>query len=521
MARRRGGPLFLSATEAVDLVRDGDTILIEGSGGGLVEPDLLLKALGERYRETAAPTALTLVHTTGIGDRAGAGMDHLAQPGLVKRAIGGNWGMAPAMSRLALDGEFEAYNFPQGVMAQMCREMAGGRPGVTTHVGLGTFCDPRIDGGKLNPVTTEDLVEVVSLHGKEWLHYAAPVPDVCFIRATTADEDGNLSMEQEAARLEVLPIAQAVRNAGGTVIAQVKRVASAGSLDSRTVVVPGFCVDVVVVHPQQRQLVETEYNPALSGEVRGAMSHITPMPLSPRKIVGRRGLQEISFDDVVNLGVGIADGVAAVAAEEGCFDQFTLTVEQGLVGGVPVGGLSFGASYNPIAILDQPAQFDFYDGGGLDIAFLGFAQFDRNGNVNVSKFNNRLIGTGGFINITQNTSTVCFCGTLTAGGLRTTIGGGQLSIDQEGVHTKAVDLVEHITFSGARAVEYGQKVLLITERAVFRFTVDGLEVIEIAPGLDIEAHVLDLIPFPVKADDVRLMDERIFQEAPMGWQVKR
>src|SRR5690349_12338913 len=401
MARRRGGPLVLSAREAVELVRDGDTLIVEGSGGGLIEPDLLLKSLGERFRETQTPANLTLVHTTGIGDRAGSGMDHLAQPGMVRRAIGGNWGMAPEMSRMALAGAFEAYNFPQGVMAQMCREMAGRRPGVTTHVGIGMFCDPRIEGGKLNSITTEDLVEVVTLGGKEWLHYTAPVPDVCFIRATTADENGNLSMEHEAARLQVLATAQAVRNAGGTVIAQVKRIAAADSLDPRTVVVPGFCVDVVVVNPLQRQLVETEYNPALSGELKGEMSHIERMPLTPRKIVGRRGLQEISFGDVVNLGVGIADGVAAVAAEEGCFDQFTLTVEQGLVGGVPVGGLSFGASYNPIAILDQPAQFDFYDGGGLDIAFLGFAQFDRHGNINVSKFINRLIGTGGFVNITH------------------------------------------------------------------------------------------------------------------------
>jgi acyl CoA:acetate/3-ketoacid CoA transferase len=520
MARRRGQPPVISAAEAVALVADGDTLLIEGSGGGIMEPDRLLAALGERYRETQSPKGLTLVHTTGIGDRAGAGMDHLAQPGLVRRAVAGNWGMAPEMSRMALAGEFEAYNFPQGVMAQMCREMAARRPGVTTHVGLGTFCDPRVDGGKLNSRTTEDLVSIVNLHGKEWLHYRSQVPTIGFIRATTADEDGNLSIEHEAARLEVLAIAQAVRNNGGTVIAQVKRRAASGSLDPRTVVVPGYCVDAVVVVPDQRQLVEYDYEPALSGEVRGPISGVSVMPLTPRKVVGRRGLQEISYDDVVNLGVGIADGVAAVAAEEGCFDHFMLTVEQGLIGGIPVGGVSFGASYNPVAIIEQPAQFDFYDGGGLDIAFLGFAQFDRNGNINVSKFNGRLVGSGGFIDITQNTKTVCFCGTLTAGGLEVEIGDGRMSIVAEGRHAKAVPEVEHITFNGRWAAERRQRVLLITERAVLSFEENGWHLIEVAPGVDMQTEVLDLIPFPVQATEVRLMDEILFIDSPMEWKVE-
>ncbi|MFT4231982.1 MAG: CoA-transferase [Leucobacter sp.] len=520
MARRRGQPPVITAEEAAELVADGDTLLIEGSGGGIMEPDRLIAALGARYRETGAPRDLTLVNTTGIGDRAGAGLDHLAQPGLVRRAVAGNWGMAPEMSRMALAGEFEAYNFPQGVMAQMCREMAAGRPGVTTHVGLGTFCDPRIDGGRLNDRTTEDLVSVVQLHGREWLHYRSQEPTVAFIRATTADEDGNLSIEHEAARLEVLAIAQAVRNNGGTVIAQVERRAARGSLDPRTVVVPGYCVDAVVVVPDQRQLVEYAYEPALSGEIRGPLSEISVMPLTPRKVVGRRGLQEISFDDVVNLGVGIADGVAAVAAEEGCFDQFTLTVEQGLIGGVPVGGVSFGASYNPVAVIEQPAQFDFYDGGGLDIAFLGFAQFDRDGNINVSKFNGRLIGTGGFVDITQNTRTVCFCGTLTAGGLEVEIGDGRMTIRSEGRHAKAVREVEHITFNGKLAAERHQRVLLITERAVLRFEEDGWHLAEVAPGVDVQTEVLDLIPFPVRATEVRPMDEILFNDSPMEWKVE-
>ena len=438
---RRTGlePAFLSASAAIDRIWDGATVAIGGSGGGVVEPDLLIGALGDRFAATGHPAGLTLVHTTGIGDRNGSGMDRLAQPGLARRIIAGNWGMAPRMSRLALAGAFEAYNFPQGVVSQLFREIAGHRPGVITKVGLGTFCDPRRGGGRLNPATTEELVQIVHLVGEEWLLYPAFPIDACLIRGTTADEDGNLSLEQEAARLDTLAMAQATRNSGGLVIAQVRQVARRHGIDARAVVVPGICVDVVVRHPEQRQVVTHTYNPSFSGEVRTADIEFEDFPLDHRKVVCRRACAEIRDGDVVNLGVGIADGIAGVAAEQRLLGRFTLTVEQGLVGGIPARGVIFGAARNPGALLDEPAQFDFYDGGGLDIAFLGMGQVDRHGNVNVSLLGDRLIGAGGFINISQNVRTVVFCGTFTAGGLRTRVGDGQIRIEQEGAHCKFVE----------------------------------------------------------------------------------
>ncbi len=515
--RVRNGPRFLSAEEAIALIRPGDNVAIGGSGGGLVEPDLLLRALGEAYTKNGAPGDLTLIHTTGIGDREGGGMDHLALKGLARRIIAGNWGMAPQMSQMVVDNEFEAYNFPQGVMSQLFREIAGGRPGLVTHVGIGTFCDPRREGGRLNEVTTEDLVQVVTLNGREWLFYPSLDLDVCFIRGTTADEDGNISLEQEGANLEMLSIAQATRNSGGLVIAQVKQVAKAGSLEPRTVAIPGICVDVVVVHTAQKQLVTHDYNPAFSGQVKGALSYLEPFPLDQRKVVARRALAEIHDGDVVNLGVGIADGVATVAAEEGWSDMFTLTVEQGLVGGVPARGVIFGVATNPTAILDQPYQFDFYDGGGLDITFLGFAQIDYAGNVNVSKFGKRVVGTGGFVNISQNASTVVFCGTFNAGGLNGVPGDGRLDLQSEGKHRKFVDEVDQVTFSADEARRRGQRILYVTERAVFELGPQGLVLTEVAPGIDVQTDVLDHLTGPVEVSTrLREMDAAIFTDRPLG-----
>lgn len=522
--RRHGPPQFLSADRAVGLIQDGDTLAIGGSGGGLLEPDKLLAGLGRRFAETQAPTKLTLVHTTGIGDREGGGMDHLAHRGLVRRIVAGNWGMAPRMSQLAADGAFEAYNFPQGVMSQLFRDIAAGRPGAITHVGIGTFCDPRLEGGKLNDVTPEDLVQVVQVGGAEWLFYPGFDIDVCFIRGTTADEDANMSFEQEGARLEMLAIAQATRNSGGLVIAQVKQIAARGTLDARSVVVPGILVDVIVVDPSQRQVVTHEYNPGFSGATKLALSTLTPIPLDQRKVVARRALKEIRDGDIVNLGVGIADGVAAVAAEEHWLEHFTLTIEQGLVGGVPARGVIVGVATNPVAIVDQPSQFDFYDGGGLDIAFLGFAQVDRQGNVNVSKFGSRIIGAGGFINISQNAKTVVFCGTFSAGGLRALPADGALTLETEGRHRKFVEKVDQITFSGAEAKRRGQRVLYVTERAVFELADSGPVLVEVAPGVDPRRDVLDKLGWGGLADPeaVRVMEAAIFTDAPLGagWRAK-
>lgn len=514
--RIRGGPRFTTAREAVDLISDGDTLAIGGSGGGLVEPDLLLRSLGERYQEEGGPGALTLLHTTGIGDREGGGMDHLAHAGLARRIVAGNWGMAPRMSQMVIDNQFEAYNFPQGVMSQLLREIAGGRPGLITHVGLGTFCDPRVEGGRLNKAAKDDIVEVIQVGGREWLFYPSFDIDVCFIRGTTADEDGNISLEEEGANLEMLSLAQATRNSGGLVIAQVKQVAEAGTLHPRSVVVPGICVDVVVVNAEQRQLVTHDYNPAFAGQLKQSLSRLDPFPLDQRKVVARRAVAEVRDGDVVNLGVGIADGVASVAAEEGWSDLVTLTIEQGLVGGVPARGVIFGVATNPVAILDQPYQFDFYDGGGLDITFLGFAQIDLAGNVNVSKFGNRVVGAGGFINISQNARTVVFCGTFNAGGLRAVPGDGRLEVEVEGRHSKFVNRVDQITFSAEQARLRGQRILYVTERAVFTLGENGLVLVEVAPGIDVQTQVLDLLPGEVEVADVASMDRTIFEDRPLG-----
>lgn len=510
------GPKFVSAEQAADLIQDGMSLAIGGSGGGLVEPNMLLAAVGDRYRETQGPKDLTLIHTTGIGDRAGAGMDHFAQAGLVKRVIAGNWGMAPAMSTMAVNGDFEAYNFPQGVMSQLYREIAAGRPGLLTHVGLGTFCDPRVEAGRLNDRSPETYVEVVELAGREWLFYHSFGIDICFVRGTTADMHGNISMEEEAAHLEMLAMAQATHNSGGIVVAQVKYLADANALDARTVEIPGILVDYVVHHPEQMQVITHAYNPGFSGGVRVALSTLPPFDLDQRKVVARRAIHEVRPGDIVNLGVGIADGIAAVAAEEGVDKEFTLTVEQGLVGGIPARGVIFGASTNPDAIMDQPAQFDFYDGGGLDVTFLGFAEIDGEGNVNVSKFGGRVVGTGGFVNISQNASTVVFCGTFTAGGLKATPKDGVLEIETEGRNRKFVAEVEQITFSGKESVRRGQRVLYVTERAVFTLEESGLRLLEVAPGIDIERDVLDLLPFEVASDGATIMDRALFKESTLG-----
>lgn len=512
---------FASATDAVKQVAPGATLAIGGSGGGLMEPDLLLRTLGERFGATQEPGGLTLVHTTGIGDRNGGGMDHLAHPGLARRVIAGNWGMAPKMSAMAAANGFEAYNFPQGVMSQLFREIAAKRPGVLTHVGIGTFCDPRLQGGRLNDITREDLVQEVELLSKRWLLYPALPIDVCFIRGTTADGNGNIACEEEPARLEMLAIAQATRNSGGIVIAQVKYHVEAGSIDPRSVVVPGIYVDTVVVNPEQRQVVTHHYNPGFSGAKRVPLSSLPVFDIGHRKAVARRALQEIRDGDIVNLGVGIADGIAAVAAEEDMSDCFTLTIEQGIVGGVPAQGVIFGVSTNPTAILDQPSQFDFYDGGGLDVCFLGFAEIDVEGNVNVSKFGGRIIGTGGFVNISQNAKTVVFCGTFTAGGLRTSVENGSLRIEEEGRSRKFVAAVEQITFSAREARRRGQRVVYITERAVFELSDDGLELTELAPGVDLQRDVVDRMDRVRVSRDLVPMDSRIFHTDLLGTDWRR
>jgi len=505
-------PKMMTAEEAVLHIRDGDTVAIGGTGGGIAEPTDLIYALEKRFLETSSPRGLTFIHVTGLGDRADGGMCHLAHEGLVKRNIGGHYDYIPKMAQLASENKIEAYNLPQGVLSQLFRETAAKRPGLVTHIGLRTFVDPRVEGGKLNEITTEDLVKVIEFEGQEKLFYRSYDCNVAFLRGTSADEDGNVSMEEEAALLDNLAIAQAVRNNGGKVFVQVKRIVQRHTLHPKSIRIPGILVDGIVVSPNQTQTVVSPYNPAFSGEIRIPLAEIPSLPYDERKIIAMRAAMEIPGKKVVNLGVGISGLVGIAAKEMGLSSDFEFVVEQGVIGGVPAGGIEFGAASNPTAIIDSPSQFDFFDGGGLELACLGMAQVDIHGNVNVSKLGKRIIGCGGFINIAQNAKQIVFCGTFTAGGLKISVRDGKLAILQEGKHKKFVRQVDQITFSGQYARETGQKVMFVSERAVFSLGERGLVLEEIAPGVDLEKDILaHMETAPVLSPDLKEMDSRLFQ----------
>jgi propionate CoA-transferase len=508
---------IVSAEAAVAIVQDGDVLATTGYGGHGV-PENLLVSLEKRFIETGTPRNLTLVHSTGQGDAKDKGLNHLAHEGLIKRIIGGYFGLSPKLTQLAVDNLVEAYNFPEGCILQLYRDIAAGKPGTFSKVGLDTYVDPRREGGRMNNVTNEDLVEVMKIDGADWLFYRAFPIDVVFLRGTTADTNGNISIEREGPLLEDLTLAMAARNSGGYVICQVERIAQNGSIPSRNIRIPGMMVDCVVVGEPEHHMQNyaTAYNPAFSGEIRVPPQSVEPLPLDERKIIARRCASELRANSVINLGIGMPEGIGTVCNEERIYRYVTLTADVGIVGGVPMKGLDFGAATNADALLDHTSAFDFIDGGGLDIAFLGMAQADKHGNVNASKFGKRIMGCGGFINISQNSRKVVFVGTFRAGGLEVAMDDGVLEIRKEGKNKKFLNEVEQITFSGRVAAEKAQPVLFVTERCVFGLTPDGLELLEIAPGIELERDILPGLEFEPIVKDPKTMDVRLFLPALMG-----
>ena len=503
--------------DAIALVASGDTVAVAGYGTNGV-PEKLLAGLEERFVATAEPNDLTLMFAGGIGDGAERGLNRLGHQGLLKRVIGGHYGLIPKIEQLARDNLVEAYNFPEGVIVHLYRNIAGGKNGALSRVGLETFVDPRLEGAKVNEAATEDLVELLYLNDEEILYFTGTPIDVAFIRGTTADPEGNISLERESLSLENLSLALAARNSGGVVICQVERIAQLNSIDARSVRIPGMMVDCVVVSEAEyhMQNFDSQYNPALSGEIRVPLESVPPLLLDEKKVVLRRAAMELTSAAIVNLGVGMASGVGNIANEEKISDRIMLTVDPGVFGGVPLSGYGFGASLNYVASIDHATQFDFIDGGGLDIACLGFAEADGAGNVNASRFSGRVAGCGGFINISQNSKEVVFLGTFTSGGLKTEISNGELRIVEEGKYPKFVDSVGQVTFSGARAGREGRKIVYVTERCVFLLKADGLELTEVAPGVDLEKDILSKLPFTPIVHDPKPMDRALFHPDPMG-----
>jgi propionate CoA-transferase len=518
------GTKFVTAAEAVLCIDSGSTLVTGGFiGSGF--PESLAIALEQLFLEnnplssSKGPTGLTLVYAGGQGDAGERGLNHLAHPGLLSCIIGGHWGLVPKLQQLAVSNQIEAYNLPQGVISQLFRDIAAHRPGLITQVGLGTFVDPRQRGGSLNERSKRALLELIKIDDTDYLFYKAFPVHTCLLRGTSADERGNITMEREALTLDSLSIAMATHNSGGNVIVQVERLAKGGSLKSREVQIPGILVDYVVLAERPEYHMQTfaePYSAVFSGELLAPPVNQHKSALDSKKVIVRRAALELCAHDIVNLGVGIPEGLAKLADEENIDDLMTLTAEPGVIGGIPASGLNFGAATNAEAILDQPYQFDFYDGGGLDIAILGMAQVDVKGNVNVSLFNGHLAGAGGFISISQNTQRLIFVGTFCAGVQEINVTSGKLEIKLEGKTKKFIKAVEQITFNAELAVARNQSVLYVTERCVFRLTAVGPELIEIAPEIDLDNDILALMDFkPSVSPYLKNMDMRIFSQIPM------
>ncbi|EJK81548.1 acyl CoA:acetate/3-ketoacid CoA transferase [Rhizobium sp. AP16] len=509
---------IITSNEAAALLKDGMTVAASAFGG-CCHPEAISAAVEERYLAEGTPRDLTLLFAASAGDRKTRGMGHFGYEGLVKRVIAGGWRGTPRLGELALAEKIDAYCWPQGVIAQLYRAIASGQPGVITHIGLGSFMDPLHGGGRLNESTTTELVERVTLRGRDWLLYPSMPLDCVLLRGTTADEDGNITMEDEAFPVDVLAMAQAGRNSGGIVIVQVKRIAERGSLRAADVRIPGMLVDYVVVcdDPAQHGVSfgETD-NIAYTGRFRAATGQLPPLSLSVDKVIQRRAFQELLSHSraTINLGIGIAAGIGRIASEE-AYDDYTVTIESGVIGGIPAEELSFGAAVNPSAIIAQASQFDFYDGGGLDVAFLGMAEVDVRGAVNVSRFGKSIVGVGGFTNISQTAGTVVYMGSFSHGGADIRVEDGKLSIMADGRSCKIVEKVAQVS-SDPGAAPQGQKQIVITERAVFHVIDSRLTLTEIAPGIDAKAHVIDRLPSGVAiADKLGQMDTRLFRPSAM------
>src|SRR5262245_508331 len=507
----------VEAADAVAVIHAGDTVASTGYAGSGT-PDQLFVSLAQAFLESAGPRDLTLVFSTGQGDMKEKGLNRLAHEGLVRRVIGGYFGLSPKIEQLIVDNRIEAYNLPEGVMTQLYRDIGARKPGTLSRVGLGTYIDPRRGGGRMNERTTQDIVQLLQIDGEDVLFFKAFPINVALIRGTTADPDGNITTERESLALENLALAIAARNSGGIVIAQVERVAAEGTLDARNVKVPGILVDCVVLTEAEHhmQTYGTQFNPALSGELRLPTRRVGAVELNDRKVIARRAVLELAPNSVINVGVGsIPDQVPLVAGEERVQDLLSLAVDSGVIGGVPMSGLDFGTAINYQAVIDHACAFDFIDGGGLDAAFLGFGECDGRGNVNASRFGNRIPGCGGFIDISQNAKKVVFMGTFRSGGLEVRIEDGRLQIANEGRIPKFVERIGQVTFSADYSRRSGQEVLFVTERCVFRLQEQGLAVVEVAPGIDLQRDILQLLPFRPIIAGLRDMDSTIFRDAPM------
>ncbi|MCY9806366.1 3-oxoacid CoA-transferase [Lentilactobacillus senioris] len=518
---------FINSQQAAKLIPDNATVALEGFLGSDVAEEIL-RSIRKRFDEEGHPKQLEIWHASGIGDGDSKGTNNLAVKGLMRRLVGGHYGLAPQLEPLIANNEFEAYNLPQGVLSQIFRDSAAHKPVQINRVGLGTFVDPDVEGGKLNDAAKDyDLVSKMQIDGKDYLAYEVPKPNVAILRGTFADENGNITFDDEPLTLESTSIAMAAHNNGGKVFVQVKRVVKAGALKPKDIRIPGLLVDYVVETADEKMTMQsnsTQYNPDYINADVVKPAGAIEVPLDAKKVIARRAAMfKSDTDHIVNYGIGkYPETVSLILKEEGSAEGVTTTVEPGTFGGVPMGGGDFGCAIAPESTIDQPYMFDFYDGGGIDITFLGLAELDSKGDINVSKFGPKIAGTGGFVNITQNTPTVVFTGTFTAGGLRESIKDGKLIIDQEGRNHKLVKAVEQITFSGPVAHENNQNIYYVTERAVFRLTADGIELIEIAPGIDLQQDVLDQMDFiPKISSKLKYMDARIFAEPLMGDTINR